>query len=90
MHIFKQIAVQVLAEAVLNAIPEGTEDPDGQAARFDMQAAHDDPAAWFADLGTEAAEWALEKAVEATAEYTCNGWEDDTCRAAFEFLFPTE
>ena len=80
----------MIAEAVLAAIPADTTDEQGIAARFDMQNAFNDPRGWFDELGTEQAEWSLEQAVAATAEYTCNGWEDDACRVAFEAMFPTE
>ena len=75
-----------VAAAVLAAIPADTTDSDGQAARQDMQDALQAPTEWVLDLGSNDARAALERAVEATAEYTVNGWEDDSARIAINIF----
>lgn len=74
--------VRAIAEAVLAAIPVNTDSVDGKAARFDMERAWDNPAEFFADLGEDAAQWALQEAVNATAEFTDHGFVDDASEAA--------
>lgn len=75
-------AFRTAAAALLAALP-----PSEVQARQDAQNAFDSPKTWVALLGWDAAIWAFEQALEATAEHTVNGWEDDAARAAFEALY---
>jgi hypothetical protein len=77
------LRIRHVADAVLAAIPSDTQDEDGIAALYDMAQAASDPPAWVLLLGSNDARAALERAVEATSEYTIDGWEDDAARRAF-------
>ena len=81
-----RLRIRHVADAVLAAIPADTTEPDGMAARSDMTDAATDSEAWVRLLGSNDTRDALERAVEATADYTINGWPDDAAvRALNEF-----
>lgn len=75
-------AFRTVANAVLAALPT-----DPSPARSDMTECAADPARWVEELGYDAAVWAVDQAVEATADHTVNGWEDDAAREACEALY---
>jgi|RhiMethySRZTD1v2_1073278.scaffolds.fasta_scaffold616806_2 hypothetical protein len=85
-------AFRTAAETILLAlvrIPTDKDTEQSHTARADMVDCLIDPRKWVLDLGYDAAMWAIEQALEATAEHTVNGWEDDAGRIAVEQLCAT-